>query len=366
MPRDTIDMSYEVERLSILDEDGTLDEDLVPELDDDTLRRMHRVMVQARLFDARMLELQRQGRIGTFAPVEGQEAAQVGAVAALDDDDWMVPAFREIAAMLWRGTPMAAMLLFNAGWNEGGAIPEEQHDLPIAVPVATQIPHAAGIGYALKVQGSDRVALTFFGDGATSEGDFHEALNFARVFKTPTVFLCQNNGWAISVPREQQTRSKTLAQKALAYGVPGLQVDGNDVLAMYAATHEAVERARAGDGPTMIEAVTYRLGLHTTVDDPSVYRDEEEVERWRERDPIPRFEGFLKDRGVLSADDIESVREELEEEVGGAWDEAERQIGDLAGPEVMFDHVWAERPGCLEEQRERFLEAAGGKEADDG
>jgi pyruvate dehydrogenase E1 component alpha subunit len=355
MPRDTIDLKWDVERLSILDEDGGLDDELVPDLSDELLRRIHRTMVLARRFDSRMLELQRMGKLGTFAPVKGQEAAQIGAVAALTDDDWMVPAFRETAAMLWRGTPMTAMLLFNAGYNEGAAIPEGSTDLPIAIPVATQIPHAAGIAYALKAQGSDRVALTFFGDGATSEGDFHESLNFARVFSAPVIFLCQNNQWAISVSREQQTRSKTLAQKALAYGMPAMQVDGNDLLAMYAATAEAVERARSGNGPTMIEAVTYRLGVHTTVDDPSVYRDEEEVDRWWEREPITRLQGYLKERGLLADDEIAEMQDAIDGEIEEAWEEAEQRMAELDDPGVMFDHVWASPPPYLEAQREAFV-----------
>jgi TPP-dependent pyruvate/acetoin dehydrogenase alpha subunit len=193
--------------------------------------------------------LQRQGRIGTFAPIKGQEATQVGAVAALRKEDWLVPAFREAAAAIYRGTPLSDLFIFLAGYNEGGHIPEGQNDLPIAVPVAMQIPHAVGIAYGIKYRKQPHVVMTFFGDGATSEGDFHEGLNFAGVFNTPTVFVCQNNQWAISLPREKQTKSKTLAQKALAYGIPGIQVDGNDVLAVYAATQEAVERARSGKGP---------------------------------------------------------------------------------------------------------------------
>jgi pyruvate dehydrogenase E1 component alpha subunit len=354
MPRDSVDLKHTVEHLSILDEDGGVDDELVPELDDDILLRMHRVMLLARRFDARMLELQREGKIGTFAPVKGQEAAQIGAVAPLHEDDWMVPAFRETAAILWRGGTMQSLLLYNAGYNEGGAIPEDLKNLPIAIPVATQIPHAAGIGYALKARGTDRVALTFFGDGATSEGDFHESLNFAQVFCTPTIFLCQNNQWAISVPREHQTRSKTLAQKALAHGMPALQVDGNDVLGMYVASAEAVQRARSGDGPTMIEAVTYRLGVHTTVDDPSVYRDEEEVERWRERDPIPRFQKFLKRRELLSDDDISNLEDEIDDEIADAWSEADRTMAELDDPTVIFDHVWSSMPDELKKQRRRF------------
>lgn len=354
MPRDTIDLKYQVERLSILDEDGNLDADLVPDLDDGRLLEMHRTMLLARRFDARMLELQRQGRIGSFAPVKGQEAAQVGAVAAITDDDWMVPSFRETAAFLWRGGPMTALLLYNAGYNEGGAVPEDRRDMPIAIPVASQIPHAVGISYALKTQGSDRLALTFFGDGATSEGDFHESLNFARVFSTPTIFLCQNNQWAISVAREHQTASRTLAQKALAYGMPALQVNGNDLLAVYAATSEAVERARAGDGPTMIEAVTYRLGVHTTVDDPSVYRDEDEVERWKKRDPIPRIQAHLRDRELLSDDELDELEEEIGESIAEAWEAAQATMSGLDDPTVMFDHIWEKMPQHLEAQREQY------------
>jgi pyruvate dehydrogenase E2 component (dihydrolipoamide acetyltransferase) len=211
--------------------------------------------VLARRLDERMLALQRQGRIGTFAPVSGQEAAQIGAVAALEEHDWFVPSFRESAAAIWRGTPLKQILLYNAGYNEGAAVPDDAHDLPIAIPVATQIPHAVGLAYAVRYRDTGAVAIAFFSDGATSEGDFHEALNFAGVFGAPTIFLCQNNQWAISVPRERQTRSRTLAQKALTYGVPGIQVDGNDVLAVLAATREAAARARDGEGPTLIECV---------------------------------------------------------------------------------------------------------------
>lgn len=354
MPKEQIDMRYRVERLSILDQDGKLDDELVPDASDDLLRDMHRAMLLARRFDERMLRLQRQGRIGTFAPVSGQEAAQIGAMAALREDDWFVPSFRETAAAIWRGTPLSTILLYAAGYNEGGAVPEDAHDLPIAIPVATQIPHAVGLAYAARYRGTDEVSITFFGDGATSEGDFHEALNFAGVFATPTIFLCQNNQWAISVPREQQTRSKTLAQKALAYGIPGIQVDGNDVLAVLAATREAAARARDGKGPTMIECVTYRLSVHTTADDPSKYRDEEEVEEWRRRDPIPRYQGHLKDRGLLSDGDIDDLEKEIAGEIDGAWNEAQQQMERLDEPTAIFEHHYAELPPYLKEQREEM------------
>ena len=354
MPREMIELPYEVQRLTILSEDGEVDEELVPDLDDDTLLRFHRTMLLARRFDERLLKLQRQGRIGTFAPVSGQEAAQIGSVACLEKTDWMVPSFRETAAALWRGVPPSGLVLYAAGYNEGAAIPEDAHDLPIAIPVASQIPHAVGLAYGSKYRDAGEVVLVYFGDGATSEGDFHEALNFAGTYSTPNVFLCQNNQWAISVPRETQTAAKTLAQKGLAYGIPGIQVDGNDILAVYAATQEAVERARSGDGATLIECVTYRLSVHTTADDPSKYRSEEEVEAWKKRDPITRIQTYLESRDLLSGDDVDELEEEIAGEVEAAWEEAEKGMEELGDPADMFDHVYAEMPPHLEAQRERW------------
>lgn len=365
MPRGKIDLEVGIETLSILDENAKLDEALDPGLDDELLRTLHRAMLRARRFDERMLKLQRQGRIGTFAPIKGQEAAQIGAVAALEDEDWLVPAFRESGAALWRGAPMSGLLLYNAGYNEGGRIRAGQNDLPIAIPVASQIPHAVGIGYAMRLRGDARVALTFFGDGATSEGDFHEGLNFAAVTAAPVVFVCQNNHWAISTPTTRQTRSRTIAQKAIAYGMPGIQVDGNDVLAMVVATDEAVRRARAGDGPTLIEAVTYRMEVHTTADDPKRYRGEDEVAAWAKRDPIARFQRYLKDKGVLGDDDIDALEEEIAGEIQQAWDDAEKTMAELDdAPGEMFEHLLDTMPPELAAQREAFLAAR--KEGKDG
>src|SRR2546425_691421 len=267
MPRPILEPRSHVEYLSILDSDGNLDAALEPKLSPGELRSLHRAMVLARRFDERMVRLQRQGRIGTFAPIKGQEASQLGSVITLRATDWMVPSFRETAAMIWRGWPIEKILLFFAGYVEGGRPAPDQRDLPITIPVGTQLPHAVGLAYAAQYRGDDAVVMAYFGDGATSEGDFHEALNFAGVWHVPVVFVCQNNQWAISVPLKKQTHSKTIAQKALAYGLPGIQVDGNDVLAVYTAAREAVERARAGEGPTLIECVTYRLGVHTTAPD---------------------------------------------------------------------------------------------------
>src|SRR5207253_4356843 len=244
MPRTILEPRFQVEYLSILDSEGSLDAALDPKLPPGDLKSVHRAMGPARGFDERMVRLQRQGRIGTFAPIKGQEASQLGSVVTLRATDWMVPSFRETAAMIWRGWPLEKILLFFAGYVEGGQPAPDQHDLPIAEPVAPQLPHAVGLAYAAQYRGEDAVVMAYFGDGATSEGDCHEALNFAGVWHVPVVFVCQNNQWAISVPLKKQTHSKTIAQKALAYGMPGIQVDGNDVLAVYAAAREAVDRAR--------------------------------------------------------------------------------------------------------------------------
>ena len=353
MPRKEIDLQQTISYLSILDEDGNADEELVPDLNDDALRRLFRVMLLSRRFDERLLQLQRQGQLGTFAPVKGQEAAQVGAMAPLRRSDWFVPSFRETAAALWRETPLSGLLLYTAGFNEGGRPPEDNNDLPIAIPVATQVPHAVGLGYAARAQGKDEVAIVFFGDGATSEGDFHEAINFSGVFSTPTIFLCQNNHWAISVPRDKQTHSRTLAQKAIAYGIPGIQVDGNDVLAVYAATAEAVERARAGRGPTFIECITYRLSLHTTADDPTRYRSKEEVQAWERKEPITRFRRYLERRGLLTEEEVERLEKEIGNEIQQAWREAQGQM-ENPEPLVIFEHIHAEPPDYLQAQRNAF------------
>src|SRR5437899_8692575 len=275
MPRTALEPRFQVEHLSILDSEGNLDAALEPKLSDRDLRSLYRAMLLGRRLDERMVRLQRQGRIGTFAPIKGQEASQLGSAFTLRRSDWMVPSFRETAAMVWRGWPIEKLLLFFSGHLEGGQPALEQRDLPITIPVSTQLPHAVGLAYAAQYREDDVVVMAYFGDGATSEGDFHEALNFAGVWHVPVVFVCQNNQWAISVPLKKQTNSKPIAPKAPAYGLPGIQVDGNDVLAVYAASREAVARARAGDGPTLIQRVTYRLGLHTTAHDPTKYRSAE-------------------------------------------------------------------------------------------
>jgi pyruvate dehydrogenase E1 component alpha subunit len=349
----------EREQVRVLDEDGTLvDGATVPDLDDDTLVGMYRVMRLARRFDERAVSLQRQGRMGTYPPLSGQEAAQVGSAMALAEDDWIVPSYREHAAAYVRGVDLDRTLQYWMG-DERGNAHAELNVFPVAVPIATQILHATGAAWASKLSGNGEAFLCYFGDGATSEGDFHEGLNFAGVFDVPAVFFCNNNQWAISVPRERQTASETLAEKATAYGFEGVLVDGMDPLAVYRVTADAVRKAKrsetATDGeagraprPTLIEAVQYRFGAHTTADDPSVYRDEDEVERWKAKDPIPRLETFLLDRGVLDEETIEEIGTAVEDEITAAIEAAEGI--ERPKPAAMFDHVHAERTDRVDEQ----------------
>ncbi|MFB6281897.1 MAG: pyruvate dehydrogenase (acetyl-transferring) E1 component subunit alpha [Haloferacaceae archaeon] len=350
------------DRIRVLDEEGTAVGD-VPDLDDDEFVGMYREMRLAREFDRRAVSLQRQGRMGTYPPLSGQEAAQVGSSYALADRDWLFPSYREHAASRIHGVPLARILQYWMG-DERGNRRGEENVFPVAVPIATQIPHAVGLSWAAKAGGDRTVALVHFGDGATSEGDFHEGMNFAGVFDTPTVFLCNNNQWAISVPRERQTASETIAEKAVAYGFDGVQVDGMDPLAVYAATTAAVEKARTPEPgearPTLIEAVMYRFGAHTTADDPTVYRDDEEVDRWKRLDPIPRLERFLRETGRIDDERIDAVGTEVEETIRAAVEAAESTP--RPEPGEMFDHAHAEPTPALREQRaalERLREDRG-------
>jgi pyruvate dehydrogenase E1 component alpha subunit len=346
---------FSVSYLQVLDEQGKIDKELEPRLGDEDLVRLYRAMLLAREVDERMLKLQRQGRIGTFGPSAGQEAAHCAPVFAMTEKDWLVGAFREAGARLMKGESISQALLLYNGYEEGNRRPPQARLLPISIIVASQMLHAVGIGYAIEYRGeTDSAVVTFFGDGATSEGDFHEALNFAAVWKVPVVFICQNNQWAISMPRSKQTNSKTLAQKAIAYDIPGVQVDGNDALAMYKATKEALERAHAGEGPTLIEAVTYRLMMHTTADDPTKYRNEEEVQQWKNRDPIPRFRTYLETKGLWNAERQTALETEIKMEIDTAIKEFE-SVTDLK-PDAPFDYVFGTRHDSIEEQRRAFLE----------
>jgi pyruvate dehydrogenase E1 component alpha subunit len=343
------------DQVRVLDEGGHVVGD-VPDVDDETLVSIYREMKLARHFDTRAVSLQRQGRMGTYPPLSGQEGAQVGSAHALDEEDWVFPSYREHAALHVHGFPLDRILLYWMGTERGNEAPPGVNAFPVAVPIATQTLHAVGMAWASKLKGERKAFVTYFGDGGTSEGDTHEAMNFAGVFDTPTVFFCNNNQWAISVPRERQTASETIAQKADAYGFQGVQVDGMDPLAVYQVTRAAIEKAKADDPgdrrPTLVEAVQYRFGAHTTADDPTVYRDDDEVERWKRKDPIPRLEAFLRETGRLDDDEVEAIEREAQEAVAEAIETAESTP--RPDPAEMFDHVFAERTPDIEAQYESF------------
>lgn len=323
-------------------------------LKDEDLRHLLRLMILARRLDRECMALQRQGELTVYPPFEGQEAAQVGSASALGPDDFVFPSFRELAAALVRGVDPVEYLQYHRGtWHGGPYDPIATRFAPICVPVATQIVHAVGWAMGAKLDGRPVCALAYFGDGSTSEGDFHEGANLAAVFRAPVVLFCQNNGWAISVPLEEQTAAP-IWKRAAGYGFPGVRVDGNDVLAVYRVTREAAERARGGDGPTLIEAMTYRMGPHTTADDATRYRSDEEVERWRRRDPIERYRRYLLANGLADEGFVSACEAEAEERVAGI----RAGITAVGEPpaEDLFTWAYSEPPASLARQRR---EAAG-------
>jgi len=336
-----------LESLAVLSAQGEVDASLEPQLPESDLRRLYKTMLTSRRLDERCLQLQRQGRIGTFGPSRGQEAASLGVAYVLRDDDWLVPSFRELAGMLWRGWPMSRLLLWWGGHEAGNIVPENVCDLPMCIPIASQCQYGMGIAWGCKLRGDGSVCATFCGDGATSEGDFHEALNFAGVYNLPLIMVIQNNQWAISLPRSAQTAAQTLAQKAIAYGMDGVQVDGNDLLAVIVAMTEAVEKARTGGGPTLIEAVTYRLAMHTTADDPSKYRKAEEVREWEARDPLLRFRRYLVNKGLLDEKIEALMEEEIAKELGAAVQE---YLAYRPDPYEFLHHMYAEQTPELRRQ----------------
>lgn len=306
---------FKIKVLSVLNQTGDIDTSLEPQLSNHELKKMYKEMLLTREFDQRSINLQRQGRMGTYAASYGQEAIHIGTANAMHKQDWLVPTFREQGALLSRGVTPESLFLFFMGSEKGNEIPKELHTLPYCVPCATQITHGVGIAMASQIKNEKSAVVIFFGDGASSEGDFHEGLNFASVFQTPCVFICQNNQWAISTPVKKQSHSQTIAQKALAYGIEGELIDGNDILAVYLATKRALEKAYSGQGPTLLEMFSYRLGPHTTSDDPLRYQNQNELEEWKLKDPILRFEKYLLRKGILQEDEKSILQKEIAEEL---------------------------------------------------
>ena len=342
-------------KLQILSDDGKVNRELEPKIEEKDLIQLYKYMVLSRIADEKAFALQREGRIGTYPPLKGHEAVQIGSAFAMNDNDWFFPVYRDMGAMLVRGVPLNLIFLYWMGNEDGCRFPEGVNVFPIAIPVGSQISIGMGFSWAAKLKKEKTVTLISFGDGATSEVDFHDGLNFAGVFKTPTVFLCINNQWAISVPRTRQSASKTLAQKALAYGFNGIQVDGNDILAVYAVTKEAVDRAHKGEGPTLIEAVTYRLGDHTTADDASRYRSNKEIEVWNRKDPIIRFKLYLESKQIWNENFEKEIRKEAEDVVEEAVKKAE--AAPLPLVEDLFKYTYAEMPWHIKEELEELKES---------
>jgi pyruvate dehydrogenase E1 component subunit alpha len=340
--------SVEENMYQILDKDGeVINKEDLPNFSNEDLLYLFKTMLFTRIIDEKALSYQRQGRMLTYAPNTGQEAAQVGSAYAMKKSDWLVPAFRELGAWLTHGATLKNIYLYWYG-NEWGSHMPDVKMLPVSVPIASQFQHATGLGMSINMKDEDDVVIAYVGDGGTSQGDFHEALNFASVFNTPVVFIIQNNQYAISVPRKAQSKTKTLAQRALAYDIPGILVDGNDIFAMYAATKEAVDRAREGGGPTLIEAYTYRLGAHTTSDDPTKYREDSEVEKWKEKDPIDRLRKYLEKKDLIDEDWVKKTRSELEKEVMTTFEEIESSSDTKI--EDIFKYQYETMPPHLEEQ----------------
>lgn len=356
MPRETIQLPCRVESLAILGADGTLDRELEPQIPDADLKRLYKTMLATRRLDERCLQLQRQGRLGTYGPCKGQEATPLGVAYLLRDDDWLVPSYRELPAYLWRGWPMERHMLWWGGNETGSCTPEGINDLPLCVPIASQCQYAMGIAWGCKLRNDNTVCVCFVGDGGTSQGDFHEAMNFATVYQVPLVMVVQNNHWAISLPRHKQTASQTIAQKAIAYGLDALQIDGNDILSVIVAAREAIDKARTGGGPSLIEAITYRLAMHTTADDPRKYRTEEEVAAWEARDPLPRFRDYLRRKKLLDEKSERLLEDEIGDEIGRAIERYEKHHDD---PLDLFRYMYAEMTPELTRQMAELREHLG-------
>lgn len=346
--------TFEIERISILDENGNFDKSLMPKPSEKQVKDFYEWMMLTRMWDDKAIKLQRQGRLGTYASMLGQEATVIGSALALEKTDWVFPAFRETSVYFVRGVPMWQMFQAWGGDERGYNISKDINIFPIAIPVGTQTLHAVGAAMAAKLKGDEIAVATYFGDGATSEGDVMEAMNFAGVYQAPVVFINQNNQWAISVPRSKQTHAITLAQKAIAFGFQGIQVDGNDVFAVYKVVSEALAKARAGHGPTFIECLTYRRNNHTTSDDALKYRDEKEVKEWEMKDPIDRLVKYMKKNKIWTEDYGKKVNERIAKEIDDAVEKYEKI--ELPKPEEIFNYIYDKLTPELEEQKKYMLD----------
>jgi pyruvate dehydrogenase E1 component alpha subunit len=340
--------------LQVLDEEGrVVNPDLLPNLSDEQLHELMYRMVFTRIWDQRAVKLTRQGRLGFYAPVAGQEASMIGSEYALEKEDFILPGYRDMPQCVWHGWPLHQAFLYSRGHQQGGAFPEGVNVLMPQIIIGAQIVMANGVSMAFKLRGEKRVAITYTGDGGTSQGDFYEGLNFAGAFQLPTIFVVQNNQFAISVPVTFQTKAETLAQKAMAAGIPGIQVDGMDVLAMYAATKQAADSAKSGHGPTLIEAVTFRYGPHTmSGDDPTRYRTKDTEEIWEKRDPLIRFRKYLETKGLWTKEDEERAMEAAKDAVNAALklaDEAPKM-----SVEGLIDSMFEQLPSDLVMQKAEF------------
>ncbi|GGE40862.1 pyruvate dehydrogenase E1 component subunit alpha [Pullulanibacillus camelliae] len=350
------DVEKQFETLQVLNTDGEIvNKDAVPDLSDEQLTELMRRMVYTRIWDQRAISLNRQGRLGFYAPVAGQEASMLASQFALEKEDWLLPSYRDIPQLVFHGLPLTKAFLYSRGHFVGGQIPDDVHALMPQIIIAAQCTQAAGVALGLKKRGKKNIALTYFGDGATSQGDFYEGINYAGAYNVPAVFISQNNHFAISVPVEKQTKAKTLAQKAIAAGINGIQVDGMDPLAVYAATKTARENAVAGEGPTLIETLTYRYGPHTMAgDDPTRYRTEELDNEWELKDPLIRFRKYLEGKNLWSKDEEEKTVEQAKEDIKAAIKEADQtpkqKVTDLIN--IMNEQL----PNNLREQLEEYRE----------
>jgi pyruvate dehydrogenase E1 component alpha subunit len=346
-------VNYQFEMFQILNPEGeVVNADAVPDLSDDQLKELMRRMVYTRIWDQRAISLNRQGRLGFYAPVAGQEASMLASQFAMDKEDWLLPSYRDIPQLVFHGVPLAKAFLYSRGHLQGGRY-EGVNALMPQIIIAAQCTQVAGVALGLKKRGKKNIAFTYFGDGATSQGDFYEGLNYAGVYNAPAVFISQNNRFAISVPVEKQTKAQTLAQKAVAAGITGVQVDGMDPLAVYAVAKEARERAIAGGGPTLIEQLTYRYGPHTMAgDDPTRYRTEELNDEWERKDPLIRFRKYLEAKNLWSKEEEEKVVEDAKEEIKAALKETDatpkQKVTDLI--KIMYETL----PQNLQEQMEEY------------